>query len=48
MSWDDKKKKKSSPLNTTDGKSGTKFLRVYEKSQNTYIVTIYYLAWPFK
>ena len=37
MSWDGKKhKKKSSPFNTTDGKSRTKFLRIYVKSHNTY------------
>ena len=44
MSGDGKKHKKASPFNTTDGKSRIKFLRIYAKSHNTYIVTIYYLA----
>ena len=45
MSWDGKTHtKKSSPFDTTDGKSRTRFLRVYVESRNTYIVTIYYLA----
>ena len=39
MSWDGKKQKKSSSFNTTDGKSRTKFLRIYVKSHNTCIVT---------
>ena len=40
-SWDGKKRKKSFPFNTTDGKSRTKFLRIYVKSHNK---DIYYLA----
>ena len=39
-----KKKKKKSAFNTTDSKLRTKFLRIYVKSHNTYIVTSYYLA----
>ena len=48
MPWDGKNTKKSSPFNTKDCKSRTKFLRIYVKSHNTYIVKIYYLAQPFK
>ena len=45
MSWDGKTHtKKSSPFDTTDGKSRARFLRIYVKSYNTYIVTIYYLV----
>ena len=39
-----KNTKKSSQFNTTDGKSRTKLYRIYEKSHNTYIDTIYYFA----
>ena len=44
MSWDGKTQKNPSPFDTTDGKSRTRFLRIYIESRNTYIVTIYYLA----
>ena len=45
MSWDGKTHTKiSPPFDTTDGKSRTRFLRIYVKPHNTNMVTIYYLA----